>query len=719
MLERIATSRVERRIHRLIIYHVSLQLAMALLEIQSKYILHRDLKTDNVLMKMKITDEMNQALWQAIDQAKIDPALEPHLMAYCNQLWKKDERLCLLTDFGLSRDVTDATRSAYTMGPNARWTVGTSAPELEFNNYQSPMADIYSAGVLINWLCTQMGPPPAGNPFPRLPEYYGEALQKLVDQCLDWNPFKRPTPGVMVNTLWQLKMDESARLKRRLEYFSQQEAAAKKQKQAQQKYLRQCELYAAEQARKAEMQALAAQRDAAAAAQRAADFKRWEAMLAEERKKEELAARAPARGGNITAAQRAGWLGITNANQRFEAAAIAKQQLEAAKQQDRQRKALVAQAQAKANKSAKPLPVLPTSPDPVMPDPAHAMYMAGKEMHDEAFRLQVEKERRRRAKEDARRVEDAGRTPVPGHRRQDSLPASSSYDARRKENAGRTPVPGRVRMDSHDNNNSPVIPNSQPTARPLRKTTLLAQAQQQSYNSRPVIPPSPVETVRPFIPPSPVETVRPQRQTHHSKPVIPPSPIDTVRPQPQSYNSRPVIPPSPSDTVRPFIPPVPKEPQPLSHHHHNRDNNRPVIPPTQQQQSQVMPQPPVIPHRQKPDITQERTRMPPKHVAPAPVIPDITLERTRMPPNPPAGGGQPMMEYGVQQYSSTQQYQQQQQSQYQTQGYGTQQQQYVSQQQLRSIGIADAAEVERRTRQLERAAKKQREKEAGSGSIYR
>jgi len=187
------------------------------------------------------------------------------------------------------------------MGPNARWTMGTSAPELEFHNHQSPMADIYSAGVLINWLCTQRPPPPAGTAFARLPDHYDPGLQRLIDECLDWDPLKRPTGGDMVKRLNRLKIAEASRINAAL------------QADKTRKFQRQNEQFLAEQARKADLEIRAAERDAEAAAQRLAEAKRWKAHLALRAKADNAPAQVPGRAGGLTKEQRAAYLAHGNA----------------------------------------------------------------------------------------------------------------------------------------------------------------------------------------------------------------------------------------------------------------------------------------------------------------------------------------------------------------------------------------------------------------------
>ncbi|KAH6845427.1 hypothetical protein B0I37DRAFT_355898 [Chaetomium sp. MPI-CAGE-AT-0009] len=54
----------QKRMHPTTLYLVAVQAAWALSEIQERGILHRDIKLDNVLLTMKITPQMNLALWE-------------------------------------------------------------------------------------------------------------------------------------------------------------------------------------------------------------------------------------------------------------------------------------------------------------------------------------------------------------------------------------------------------------------------------------------------------------------------------------------------------------------------------------------------------------------------------------------------------------------------------------------------------------------------------
>ncbi|KAK4233857.1 kinase-like domain-containing protein, partial [Achaetomium macrosporum] len=279
-----------KQIHPLIIYHLAWQTANALSDIQKRHILHRDIKTDNVLMTMKITPEMNRALWKLTERKSLDAAAAQHLLNHLNMLASKDDRLCVLTDFGLSRDQTVQERSTITMGEDARWTVGTSAPELFFYNYQSPLADVYSVGVLINMLCTAQLPPPAGNPFPRLPSCYDAELQKLVDECLSWDLRQRPTAGDMSERLNILRLKEGSKL------FA-----------AQQQFKQYQEWYAGELKRLEDIKRQARERDQAGADVWRQSIAGWDALMKQHREQE--AKQLPARpNAQYTKAERAAFL---------------------------------------------------------------------------------------------------------------------------------------------------------------------------------------------------------------------------------------------------------------------------------------------------------------------------------------------------------------------------------------------------------------------------
>ncbi|KAH6636892.1 kinase-like domain-containing protein [Chaetomium tenue] len=205
----IETYKLPKRLHPAIVYLISLQLAWGLSEIQERGILHRDIKPDNALLTMKITPRMNLALWELRNTRRVSPDMESHMKAFLRLIFQKDDRLVVLTDFGLSRiEEDEVNRSAYSMAPGARWTVGTSAPELFFHNHQSPMADVYSIGVVMFSLCSFQGAPQGAAAFPRIPTIYSPNLQAVLDECLAWDPRERPSSHSVVNSLYELWVAE-------------------------------------------------------------------------------------------------------------------------------------------------------------------------------------------------------------------------------------------------------------------------------------------------------------------------------------------------------------------------------------------------------------------------------------------------------------------------------------------------------------------------------
>ncbi|KAK4143497.1 kinase-like domain-containing protein, partial [Dichotomopilus funicola] len=181
-------------LHPVIVLGLSLHLAQGLSEMQARNILHRDIKTDNSLLTMKITPQMNKALWELTKTGTVSERLYHPLVEFWDQ-FSTNDRLAVWTDFGVSRVETDMKeRSTYSMVPDARWTPGTSAPELFFNNHQSLQADIYSFGK-----------------FPRIHSVYSSKLQELVDWCMQFELEDRPAAGeiiVELSKLWTAKNNE-------------------------------------------------------------------------------------------------------------------------------------------------------------------------------------------------------------------------------------------------------------------------------------------------------------------------------------------------------------------------------------------------------------------------------------------------------------------------------------------------------------------------------
>jgi serine/threonine protein kinase len=203
-MESIAQSRQTNMIHPFLVYHLACQVALGVSELHSRTIIHRDLKTDNVLLTKKITPEMNDALWQLTQEGRVQPNLEPHLDALCRILFNREnERLAVLADFGLSRDETTPAGGPITV-VGMKWNPCYNAPEMVAYNHQSPMADVYSYGILVYALCAARFPAGKADMRP-LPSTYS-AVDSLIHSCVDNDPLRRPTAGHLIQTLWPLKM---------------------------------------------------------------------------------------------------------------------------------------------------------------------------------------------------------------------------------------------------------------------------------------------------------------------------------------------------------------------------------------------------------------------------------------------------------------------------------------------------------------------------------
>jgi serine/threonine protein kinase len=208
------------KIHPFLIYHVACQVALGVSELHARTIIHRDLKTDNVLLTKKITREMNSALWQLTTQdGHVERGLEPHLDALCRILFSPgNERLAVLADFGLSRDETTAAGGPVTV-VGLNWNPNYSAPEMVAYNHQSPMADVYSYGILVYALCAARFPGGKADMRPLQPTY--SAVDSLIGQCVADDPLRRPTAGHLIQTLWPLKIAAMASITARVNHHKQ------------------------------------------------------------------------------------------------------------------------------------------------------------------------------------------------------------------------------------------------------------------------------------------------------------------------------------------------------------------------------------------------------------------------------------------------------------------------------------------------------------------
>ncbi|CUS23822.1 LAQU0S12e00826g1_1 [Lachancea quebecensis] len=138
----------------------------------SNIVIHRDLKPGNIFLSTERVP---------------DPSAAPQTLDYSKVSVK-------LGDFGLAKDLGASVEFATTY-------VGTPyymSPEVLMDQPYSPLSDIWSLGCVIYEMCT-LRPPfqaktyselqrkiKAAN-FDRIPEYYSDELQKLIESCIDPN----------------------------------------------------------------------------------------------------------------------------------------------------------------------------------------------------------------------------------------------------------------------------------------------------------------------------------------------------------------------------------------------------------------------------------------------------------------------------------------------------------------------------------------------------
>ncbi|KAK4234021.1 kinase-like domain-containing protein, partial [Achaetomium macrosporum] len=136
-------------IHPLLLCIIAYQTAHGLEEIHQKGILHRDLKPDNVLLTKKITPEMNNVLWELSDTGTVRGSTRK---AHLDELWNTilgEKRLAVLTDFGVSRDLTAPTSSQGRLTKMGGFSAAYNAPEMVGDNVQSQAADVFSFGMIV------------------------------------------------------------------------------------------------------------------------------------------------------------------------------------------------------------------------------------------------------------------------------------------------------------------------------------------------------------------------------------------------------------------------------------------------------------------------------------------------------------------------------------------------------------------------------------------
>jgi serine/threonine protein kinase len=168
-----------------------LQIAEGMKYLHSKGLVHRDLKTDNILIKCDSPGS---------ESSMLDPVVKP--------LW-----IAKISDFGTTKVKMDSTAYA-----NQTTNIGTTmfmAPEMykvehvdqELERFHPKKTDVYSFGLIC--FAVLIGEP---TPFPvdellkptvfkdrvrkgkrpQLPHYCPSQLSDLIQQCWDGNPDKRP-----------------------------------------------------------------------------------------------------------------------------------------------------------------------------------------------------------------------------------------------------------------------------------------------------------------------------------------------------------------------------------------------------------------------------------------------------------------------------------------------------------------------------------------------
>jgi serine/threonine protein kinase len=172
---------------------VMLQIAEGMKHLHSKGLVHRDLKTDNILIKCD---------GPGSESLMPDPVVKP--------LW-----IAKISDFGTTKVKMDSTAYA-----NQTTNIGTTmfmAPEMyevehadqEPERFHPKKTDVYSFGLICFAVLTGEPTPfpidELGNPSvktfkdrvregkrPQLPHYCPSLLSNLIQQCWDANPDKRP-----------------------------------------------------------------------------------------------------------------------------------------------------------------------------------------------------------------------------------------------------------------------------------------------------------------------------------------------------------------------------------------------------------------------------------------------------------------------------------------------------------------------------------------------
>lgn len=125
------------------------------------------------------------------------------------------DNVCVIGDFGLSKLVPDLNElmTSYKGSPLYM------SPELLFGNKYDSSCDIWSLGCIIYELCTYMHPFQSNSkddfmklirkPFAslnrRIPEHFPQEIYRIISDCLDYRPNKRPT----INAIYENPLIQS------------------------------------------------------------------------------------------------------------------------------------------------------------------------------------------------------------------------------------------------------------------------------------------------------------------------------------------------------------------------------------------------------------------------------------------------------------------------------------------------------------------------------
>ncbi|KAL2115479.1 hypothetical protein VTJ04DRAFT_9734 [Mycothermus thermophilus] len=205
--------------HPVLLYHLASEIALGLMELHSRKILHLDLKSNNIVLTQPTLAAVNTTLMN-MDIHPNFAANNPGLVTSALQILNT-RPLAVLIDFTLSRDISkepadpsDPTDPhAKTMaadGGRLYWSKSYQAPELVLMDKQTERADIYSFGVLLYQLCTRETPEYWGD-MERLPEVY-ERLQDVVDGCTELMPWQRARLVTVTGRLLRLRQEEMERV---------------------------------------------------------------------------------------------------------------------------------------------------------------------------------------------------------------------------------------------------------------------------------------------------------------------------------------------------------------------------------------------------------------------------------------------------------------------------------------------------------------------------